>query len=427
MFATKLWAGIVSIVVWQSVRPATARGLLVATERSVESHELEQVIVTDAPPNGIGPNAAVGRTWRGWFGAEYLLWDLDGSDLPPLVTAGSTGTPRSDVAQLDQADTVVLSGGETIHDDWRSGYRLFGGLWLDCGQTLALSGEYFDAGGDDYHFVSPQDASQIIGRPFFNTETGEDDTQLISVPNELDGTVEVDAYDSFRGAGLLLHRSVWRSCDCCGIENRTEAWLVAGYRYYEYGSSLSISERLTVLPATMTPLVPGTTFELRDSFRTTNEFHGGEFGGQIVWRRGRWWLDGLAKLALGSNRRTVIIKGSTLIDVPGGGSFAADGGLYTSELTNIGRYRDSEFAAIPQIRLGWGANLSRNLAVRCGYNVVYWGDVVRAADHLPPGIGVDPRNVPPTLAGGGSEPIFPGILGSPLVAHGFDAGIVWAW
>ena len=36
-------------------------------------------------------------------------------------------------------------------------------------------------------------ANLVIGRPFFNTETGADDAELVSVPNELDGTVHVNS------------------------------------------------------------------------------------------------------------------------------------------------------------------------------------------------------------------------------------------
>ena len=55
--------------------------------------------------------------------------------------------------------------------------------------------------------------------------------------------------------------------------------------------------------------------------------------------------------------------------------------------------------------------------------MILWGDVARAASHLPPGLAVDPRNLPPVQGGGGPDPAFPGITGSDLVAHGFDFGV----
>jgi hypothetical protein len=59
--------------------------------------------------------------------------------------------------------------------------------------------------------------------------------------------------------------------------------------------------------------------------------------------------------------------------------------------------------------------------------LLLWGNVSRAADVLPPGLEVDPRNLPPVQAGGGDEPLFPGLGGSQLVAHGIDVGIMWQW
>jgi hypothetical protein len=182
-----------------------------------------------------------------------------------------------------------------------------------------------------------------------------------------------------------------------------------------------------VLPGTTTPLVPGTTILVSDNFRTKNQFNGAEIGLQGMKSRGWWWCDGLAKVAIGRNRRTVWIDGQTVSTVPGGGTTTSAGGLLTSSVTNIGTYRDSEFAVIPEFRLGMGGNISPNLTCWVGYNVILWGDITRAADVLPPGLEVDPRNLPPVQAGGGDEPLFPGLGGSQLVAHGIDVGIMWQW
>jgi Putative beta barrel porin-7 (BBP7) len=366
------------------------------------------------------------RRCSGWFGAEYLRWKLDGNRLPPLVTAGPSNLPLADVAQLDDPSTVILSGHETANDDWRDGYRFVGGFWFDCCHTCGIGVDYFDIGDDDYNFTSPQDPSIVTGRPFFNTELDEDDAELVSVPNELDGTAQVKSNDEFKGAGLTLNKSMWRCCNQCeGVT--CGVTLLNGYRYYKYDTNLNITERLTVLPGTTSPLVPGTTFRVQDSFRTHNEFNGGELGLQLYKQRCWWWLDGMAKVAMGMQHRTVTINGRTFIDVPGGGTSLASGGLLTSELTNIGRYDDSDFVFIPEFRLGIGACVCKCCSVRAGYNCIIWGDVARASSHLPPGLQVDPRNLPPTQAGGGGDPEFPGIRGSQLVAHGLDASIMWQW
>jgi hypothetical protein len=94
-------------------------------------------------------------------------------------------------------------------------------------------------------------------------------------------------------------------------------------------------------------------------------------------------------------------------------------------VTNIGTYHDTDFVVIPEFHLGAGAMLTRCWSIHAGYNVIIWSDVARAASHLPPGLQVDPRNLPPVQTGGGDEPVFPGIRGSQLVAHGFDLSVSW--
>ena len=363
--------------------------------------------------------------YGGWIGAEWLHWQLDGNRLPPLVTDGPTTTNRNDVATLGDPGTNVLSGDQTVNDGWRNGYRLYGGIWLDCCHTWGLGGDYFTSGTDDYNFLSQPETGRIIGRPFFNTELGENDAELVSVPNELDGTARVRSRDELQGAGLTLTHCLWRCCDPCCAGNESQVAALGGYRYYKYDSDLSLTENLTVLPGTQTQLVPGTTFFVLDQFRTLNEFNGGEIGLQGYQQHCWWWVDGMAKIAIGNQRRTVIVDGQTITTVPGDTSVTAPGGILTSNETNIGTYHDSDVVVIPEFRLGVGAMVTHSWAVHAGYNVIIWGDAVRAASHLPPGLEVDPRNIPPVQSGGGSEPEFPGIRGSQLVAHGLDLSVTW--
>ena len=77
--------------------------------------------------------------------------------------------------------------------------------------------------------------------------------------------------------------------------------------------------------------------------------------------------------------------------------------------------------------IGLGAMLTKGISARIGYNVIIWNDVMRVSDALPPGLAVDPRNLPPVQAGGGQDPRFAGICGSNFIAHGITAGVEWAF
>ena len=364
---------------------------------------------------------------EGWFAAELLRWRLDGDRLPPLVTVGSPNANPATVARLNDPDTQILSGDDTVNENWRYGIRLNTGIWLDRCHTFSIGADYFDLGDDEYDFDSDSGTTRVVGRPFFNTELGMDDVEFVSVPNELLGSAGVNSNDDFRGAGLTFNKCLWSSCDPCCDSKSSQLNMLGGYRFYNYDSNLRITEDLIVLPGTTTPLVPGTTIFLRDSFHARNEFNGGEIGLEGCKKNCWWRIEGMAKVAMGAQNRTLIVDGQTNTTVPGGGTARTTGGLLTSEVTNIGRYHDSDFVIIPEFRVGLGASITRGWSVRAGYNVIIWGDVARAASHLPPGLEVDPRNLPPVQAGGGPEPEFPGIRGSQLVAHGLDLSMVWEY
>jgi hypothetical protein len=369
---------------------------------------------------------APSRTLSGWVGAEYLHWRLSGDDLPPLVTDSPATTPLAEAGVLGNPDTRILSGDETVGNDWRSGWRIYAGVWLDC--CWALGGDYFNAGDDDYDFRAGNDPDRIVARPFFNTNTGVPSRELVSVPNELEGTVDVAWSDEFEGAGLTLYRCISRCGDPCGCGPTHSVSFISGYRYYGYDSELGITENLEILPGnTTSTLVVGTQIFVQDSFLARNEFHGGEIGLQGCYQSSWWWVDGLAKLAIGSNRRTVIIDGQTTFDIPGQGVQTFEGGLLASSETNIGRYTDDTVIGIPEFRVGVGAMLTKSVSLRAGYNVIIWNDVARAGSHLPPGLRVDTDNIPPVIPGGGPDPRFPGIQDSTLVAHGFNLAIEWAY
>jgi len=358
-----------------------------------------------------------------WVYADYLYWQVDGVGVPALVTASPVGTPLATAGALGAPTTAIIAGGDEINDDWRSGYRIGGGFWLDRCAGLAVIGDYFHAGRDSDGFSRGPEDGQIIARPFFNAQTGAPDAQLVNVPGELGGRVDVRAFTDFQGAGIGLSQILCASCDPC-TGNMANLAVIGGYRYYKHDSVLTIAEDLTVLPGTTAPLVPGTTFDILDRFSARNEFHGGELGLQGRIERDAWFFDGLAAVAVGGNRRVVIVDGQTTTTVPGGGTTTAAGGLLTSEATNIGRYSDTDTSVIPRFRVGIGAYLTENLSIRTGYNVIILDDFVEAASHLPPGLAVDPRNLPPIQAGGGPDPRFPGLVGSTVVAHGLDFGLM---
>jgi len=128
-------------------------------------------------------------------------------------------------------------------------------------------------------------------------------------------------------------------------------------------------------------IVPGTRFQVDDRFRTENEFHGGELGVVSEIRRGRWSVQGIAKLALGTNRETVDITGSTITTVPNQAPMVTPGGLLTQP-TNIGHYARNVFAVVPETDIAVRYQVTQRLRASVGYSLIYWDKVVRPGDQI---------------------------------------------
>jgi hypothetical protein len=359
-----------------------------------------------------GENAIGGR-W--WFGAEYLLWRTDSTILPPLVTESNIGTDPV----LGGPTTQVIAGGLPVANHWRSGYKLELGYWLDDCNQLAIVGDYFNIGQDDYDFYFPGDSGRATGQPFFNTVTGQQDALDIAIPNELAGNIAISQNDEFQSTGVAIEQTVYAVGDISGNGPGTQVVILGGYRFYGYDSQLTINSTRTDIANP-----GGGSFETRrDYFASDNEFHGGELGVRARITQKACWFDGSFKLAIGGHSRRMTIDGASVIAPVNMPAQFYEGGLYTSSATNIGEYSDSRARLIPEFRLSIGVYLTPSWVLRAGYTAIVWSGVERAAEGLPPNLEVDPRNMPGGAGGGGVSPYFPGLGGSELVANGLDLGL----
>ena len=361
---------------------------------------------------------------RLWVRADYLLWWTKGSRLPPLITASPAGTPPSSAGRLGEATTTVLYGNQYVNDDARSGTRLSTGFWLDSGQTVAIAADYFDLGAATDRGRGDSSSGDIIARPFYNMQAGQQDAQLIS------GTIGVDYRDYFQSAGSWLQFNLagcTRLIDDCSVTGSYLAGrrgydidLLVGYRYYRADDSLSIRE--STVDTSGGPF-NGTTFDIAEGFRTENRFHGAELGFSTRVYRGRWSLELLTKMAIGNNRQVVTIDGQTITTLPGLPPTTASGGVLATG-SNIGRYTDDQFTVIPQLGLDLGFDLSERLRLFVGYNLIYWPQVQRAADQID--LAVDPRNIPPVQPGALPFPAAQ-LSSTDFWAQGVNFGLLWQY
>jgi hypothetical protein len=356
----------------------------------------------------------------GWATFEYLSWYQDGMALPPLVTSSTNpNVPRRQAGVLGDPSTVILVGGEDVLASEFDGGRLRFGIWLDRCHTWGLGAEFFGIGRETRSFIGTSSGDPILARPFFNTRTGLEDSELVAFPEVVSGTVTATASSELRGGGFHVRALTRCNEGCakflfCGCPepfcSRTEA--LFGYRFLQLEESVTITEDLVSTDTTN----PG-SFDIMDSFDTRNQFNGFDMGWMYRRTRGFWTFDGTIRLALGNTRQTVTINGETTINDPTSTPAVQTfpGGLL-AQTSNIGTYRQNQFAAVPEINANIGYQLTDRVRVFGGYTFLYWSNVVRPGDQI--SRDLNPGLLPPPEA--------PVLMGVQRPGFAFDTTDYWA-
>jgi hypothetical protein len=306
-----------------------------------------------------------------WGSFEYLLWWEREADYPALATTSPNGTARENAGVLGLNSTSVLFGGDSPVDSGSlSGGRLTLGFWLDTCQINSIAGRGFGIEEHGVTFSAASDDNSILGRPFFNAFTGEQDALLLAFPGELRGDIEISQDTQAQGAQAFVRH-------LCRTGSNYRIDTIYGYRYLGVDDSLRIDNTLEFTDPAGGNF--GTRLNQFDLFEIENEFHGGELGlmGHSV--DGRWTLDFLATVALGSMQQRANVRGRTITTPQGGGPTTLNGGLLTQG-TNIGTFEDDPFAVVPEVTVTLGYCISPRLDFSVGYTFLYASNVMRAGD-----------------------------------------------
>jgi hypothetical protein len=349
-----------------------------------------------------------GPPGRFWARGEYLLWWTKSSPVPPLVTTSPPGTPATEAGVLGLPTTTVLFGGSDVSENPRSGGRLTLGYWVDEAQTLGIEGRFFGLEDRSTTFRAASNGVPILARPFFNAETNRPDSLLVAYPGLLRGQVTASvASQDLWGAEVDLRQNL-----CCGCCYRVD--LIGGYRFLHLGEALAVNEtEISTVP--IANLAPGLRFDLNDRFETDNSFHGGELGVDTELRRGCFFVDLLARVALGDLIEHVDIIGNT----QRAGAGAAPGGFLALP-TNMGHFRDSRFAVVPEAGVTFGYRFTEHLGATVGYTFLYWSRVARPGNQVD--LAVNPSQLPPGTLAGAPRPAF-SLHESDYWAQGLNLGL----
>lgn len=336
--------------------------------------------------------------------ADSSLWWTRGTHVPALVSTSDGGTPREDAGVLGLPSTEVLFGGDAFGANVRAGARVRIARRLDDDGTSSafLRAIYLGSDGSGEYQSSGAD-TPILARPFWNAETGSEDSQLVAYPGVVEGSVEVGSFSELLGGDLGLERVIFRS-----EVNRIAVF--SGYRFLRFREGLSIREDLTSVESPS--VIPqGTEFMIRDDFGTDSRFHGGTIGLRVDRTLKQWELTALASVSLGGTHRRLRISGHSDVTVPGDPTNTTAGGLLALP-SNIGQYRSSRFAAVPEWQIGIRRRLSDFASVGIGYDLILLPEVWRIGDQID-------RRVNESQIGGGT------LAGEPRPAPRLASQTMW--
>ncbi len=204
----------------------------------------------------------------------------------------------------------------------------------------------------------------------------------------------------------------YRSC-CLSVD------FLGGFRYLNLEEDLELAFNSPVLP----PGGPNDTYATFDSFRTRNNFYGGQIGTRVRWNRGRFFGDVTGKVAFGSMDQEVLINGAFATNefnaVPGTGPLQTFPGGVLTQPSNIGSYSRNQFTVIPEVTARLGIRLTKRLSGFVGYTFLYIDEVARPAGQINRNINASQS---PAITGD------PGatLVGAAQPTHIFDTSSYWA-
>jgi hypothetical protein len=125
-----------------------------------------------------------------------------------------------------------------------------------------------------------------------------------------------------------------------------------------------------------------TRHTLTDSFRTNNQFYGGQLGTVIEWRMGRWSVDLRGKVALGATRESARISGSEVDTNLGTGQQVQFASGLLALPTNSGHFSRDAFTVVPEAGLNVGYQVTDHMRLFVGYTLLYWSRVARPGQQI---------------------------------------------
>jgi hypothetical protein len=350
-----------------------------------------------------------------WVRADWLNWSFRDAPVPPLIVTGNPGLPS---AGIPGGGNVLPLVGPTRDLGRFNGIRATVGQWWDPEGELGgeLSAFVFGRRGSTAQFTGGP------GLPLSVPVLGTDGTVGVydfSFPNRFSGALALSTSTFLMGAEAnLLHR--FCGDGCWSVDG------IFGYRYLQLNESLDMYGRAQSIGAAGSflgsPLPAGSTVLTTDSFRARTDFHGAQIGARFEARRSMFTVTAFGKGGAGVNLQVLNVGGSTQV----GDRFAASG--VRALPGKFGRDTNTDFSMIGEAGLEVGLQVTKNLSVRAGYNMLWWSDVLRPGTVISPVTTLASVPIDPTY-----NPNVPGVRptttfhSSDFLAHGLVVGLLLEW
>ena len=321
--------------------------------------------------NPEGSGASFHRTPKElfWVSGEYVAAFFRPMRLDsPLVTIGSVADPRQGV--LGQPGTGVLYGQEQVTSGLTSGARIEAGAFLDQENRFSLEciGIIFAPNTQTFRTASDPAGNPVLARPVFGTDLGRETSFLTASPNVFAGSINIQTTSQMGGVEF---NGRWHGYS----GERLHFDGLVGFRYLRLAERLQINESHSGLNGV--PILfngNGLNYDslaVLDSFATTNNFFGTQFGGRLTWESDLVSLAAFAKLGLGATMEHVSINGSTTFMSAVNPTTTVNGGVLALP-SNIGDHNRTVFGVLPEMGVNVGINLSEHVRLNMGYSTLLW-------------------------------------------------------
>jgi hypothetical protein len=339
---------------------------------------------------------------RTWVDGEYLLWWLKPAPVAaPLLTTGPLTNPVSlGSGILGAQNTQVLAGDQNLNTGPYSGFRVGGG-WINCDNSFGVDGSFFylSQRGTSFGISSDETGNPLLARPVLDARTGNETVLFVAAPNAFTGSLNIASTTNLYGFDANVLVPIQR----CGEPDEVVTYLTAlgGFRYLNLRDDLTINQSSAVVGQGIAffdgqPLTAGSDISITDTFRTLNQFYGGQVG---IRAGASWWrftVNGTAKVALGTMREEAKLSGFTsALDPTIGLNATTPGGLYAIKGTT-GSFTRNVLTVVPEGNLWLSFEITPQIRLMMGYTIFYVSNVARPGDLI--NRSVDRTKIPSSQA-----------------------------